>query len=137
MSSGGTDRIPLKELLPQVDFLSLHCPLTEQTQNLIGAAELQQMKPTAFLINCARGGLVNETALVQALKNGEIAGAASDVLTVEPPKQGNILLNEDIPNLIITPHSAWGSVQARQRMLEQLAENTEAFKRGQPIRQVN
>ena len=95
------------------------------------------MKPTAFLINCARGGLVNETALVQALKNGEIAGAASDVLTVEPPKQGNILLNEDIPNLIITPHSAWGSVQARQRMLEQLAENTEAFKRGQPIRQVN
>lgn len=134
---GGTDRIPLKELLPQVDFLSLHCPLTEQTQNLIGAAELQQMKPTAFLINCARGGLVNETALAQALKNGEIAGAASDVLTVEPPKQGNILLNEDIPNLIITPHSAWGSVQARQRMLEQLAENTEAFKRGQPIRQVN
>ena len=134
---GGPDRIPLKELLPQVDFLSLHCPLTEQTQNLIGAAELQQMKPTAFLINCARGGLVNETALAQALKNGEIAGAASDVLTVEPPKQGNILLNEDIPNLIITPHSAWGSVQARQRMLEQLAENTEAFKRGQPIRQVN
>lgn len=65
---GGTDRIPLKELLPQVDFLSLHCPLTEQTQNLIGAAELQQMKPTAFLINCARGGLANETALVQALK---------------------------------------------------------------------
>lgn len=134
---GGPDRIPLKELLLQVDFLSLHCPLTEQTQNLIGAAELQQMKPTAFLINCARGGLVNETALAQALKNGEIAGAASDVLTVEPPKQGNILLNEDIPNLIITPHSAWGSVQARQRMLEQLAENTEAFKRGQPIRQVN
>ncbi len=80
---------------------------------------------------------MNETALVQALKNGEIAGAASDVLTVEPPKQGNILLNEDIPNLIVTPHSAWGSVQARQRMLEQLAENTEAFKRGLPIRQVN
>lgn len=134
---GGPERVPLQELLAQVDFLSLHCPLTEETRNLIGAAELQQMKSSAFLINCARGGLVNEAALAQALRQGQIAGAASDVLTVEPPKEGNILLNNDIPNLIITPHTAWGSVQARQRMLDQLTENTQAFMQGQPIRRVD
>lgn len=134
---GGPERVPLQELLAQVDFLSLHCPLTEETRNLIGAAELQQMKSSAFLINCARGGLVNEAALAQALRQGQIAGAASDVLTVEPPKEGNILLNNDIPNLIITPHTAWGSMQARQRMLDQLTENTQAFMQGQPIRRVD
>ena len=134
---GGPERVPLPELLAQVDFLSLHCPLTEETRNLIGAAELQQMKSSAFLINCARGGLVNEAALAQALRQGQIAGAASDVLTVEPPKEGNILLNNDIPNLIITPHTAWGSMQARQRMLDQLTENTQAFMQGQPIRRVD
>ena len=99
------------------------------------------MKPSAFLINCARGGIVNEQALVDALKQGKIAGAATDVLTVEPPKQGNVLLdalnNDEIQNLIITPHSAWGSVDARQRIVDQMLENVEAFKQGAPIRQVN
>jgi glycerate dehydrogenase len=131
------DRIALNELLPQVDFLSLHCPLTEQTRDLIGAAELEAMKKSAFLINCARGGIVNEAALKQALLKGEIAGAATDVLTVEPPKDGNLLLDQTIPHLIITPHSAWGSVDARQRIVEQMRENFAAFQAGQPRRQVN
>lgn len=130
-------RIALADLLPQVDFLSLHCPLTEHTQDLIDADALNAMKPSAFLINCARGGIVSEQALADALRQGKIAGAATDVLTVEPPTDGNILLAEDIPNLIITPHSAWGSREARQRMVQQLVENTIAFKNGQPIRKVS
>lgn len=130
-------RIALNELFERVDYLSLHCPLTEDTQDLIDAKAFDRMKPTAFLINCARGGVVNEQALADALQQGKIAGAATDVLTIEPPKQGNILLDSNIPNLIITPHSAWGSVDARQRIVQQLVENVEAFKKGQPIRQVN
>ena len=131
------DRIAFEDLLPQVDYLSLHCPLTEDTRDLIDLAALQSMKPTAFLINCARGGIVNETDLANALRQGLIAGAATDVLTVEPPTDGNVLLADDIPNLIITPHSAWGSVDARQRIVQQMLENVEAFKAGQYIRQVN
>ena len=130
-------RVPFAELLPQVDFLSLHCPLTEDTRDLIGPAEFAAMKNSAFLINCARGGIVNEAALAEALLSGQIAGAAMDVLSVEPPKQGNILLDLAIPNLILTPHSAWGSVDARQRIVQQMVENVIAFQQGQPIRQVN
>ena len=132
-----SSRIPFAELLPQVDFLSLHCPLTEDTRDLIDAKAFDAMKPSAFLINCARGGIVNEQALADALTQGKIAGAATDVLTVEPPKEGNVLLDPHIPNLIVTPHSAWGSVDARQRIVQQMVENAEAFKAGQPIRQVN
>lgn len=132
-----SSRIPFTELLAQVDFLSLHCPLTEDTRDLIDAKAFDAMKPSAFLINCARGGIVNEPALADALIQGKIAGAATDVLTVEPPKEGNVLLDQHIPNLIITPHSAWGSVDARQRIVQQMVENAEAFKAGQPIRQVN
>lgn len=130
-------RIPFADLLPQVDFLTLHCPLTEDTRDLIDAQAFDAMKPTAFLINCARGGIVNEQALADALRQGKIAGAATDVLMVEPPKNGNVLLVDDIPNLIITPHSAWGSVDARQRIVQQMLDNVAAFKAGQPIRQVN
>ena len=130
-------RVPFAELLAQVDFLSLHCPLTEDTRHLISHAELDAMKSSAFLINCARGGIVDEAALAEALRACKIAGAATDVLTVEPPKQGNVLLDPTIPNLIVTPHNAWGSVDARQRIVDQMVENVEAFKQGQPIRQVN
>lgn len=130
-------RLELDVLLPQVDFLSLHCPLTEHTQHLIDAQAFALMKPTAFLINCARGGIVHEQALLDALQQGKIAGAATDVLSVEPPKNGNPLLDAELPNLIITPHSAWGSVQSRQRMVEQLAENAKGFSCGQILRQVN
>ena len=132
-----SSRIPFAALLPQVDFLSLHCPLTEDTRDLIDAKAFDAMKPSAFLINCARGGIVNEQALADALVQGKIAGAATDVLTVEPPKEGNVLLDSHLPNLIVTPHSAWGSVDARQRIVKQMVENAEAFKAGQPIRQVN
>ena len=132
-----SSRIPFATLLPQVDFLSLHCPLTEDTRDLIDAKAFDAMKPSAFLINCARGGIVNEQALADALTQGKIAGAATDVLTVEPPKEGNVLLDQHIPNLIVTPHSAWGSVDARQRIVQQMVDNVAAFKAGQPIRQVN
>lgn len=131
------ERVLFAELLPQVDFLSLHCPLTEDTRDLLDAEAFSKMKPSAFVINCARGGVVNEQALADALRAGQIAGAATDVLTVEPPQQGNVLLDNSIPNLIITPHSAWGSVDARQRIVQQMIENTEAFKAGFPIRKVN
>ena len=130
-------RIPFPELLPQVDFLSLHCPLTDETRDLIDTQAFELMKNSAFLINCARGGIVNEKALADALRQGKIAGAATDVLSVEPPKNGNILLVDDIPNLIITPHSAWGSVDARQRIVNQMLENVQGFKQGKLIRQVN
>ena len=102
-------RIPLEELLPRVDVLSLHCLLTDETRDLIGARELKLMKPDSLLINTSRGGLVNEQALADALRAGEIGGAGFDVLTEEPPRHGNPLLADDIPNLIITPHSACGS----------------------------
>ena len=131
------DRIPYLELLTQVDYLSLHCPLTEETKDLIDQKAFGLMKSSAFLINCARGGIVNEDALAEALLKKKIAGAATDVLTVEPPKDGNVLLDLNLPNLIITPHSAWGSVDARQRIVQQLTENANAFKQGKSIRKVN
>lgn len=130
------DRLPLDELLPQVDALTLHCPLNSDTLNLIDARELNLMKPGALLINTARGGLVNEQALADALRAGHLGGAATDVLTQEPPKDGNVLLAADIPRLIITPHSAWGSREARQRIVGQMTENAQAFFNGAPVRVV-
>jgi glycerate dehydrogenase len=129
-------RLPLDELLPQIDALTLHCPLTEQTRDLIGAEQIALMKPGAFLVNTGRGGLVNEPALAAALRSGHLGGAATDVLTVEPPKNGNPLLDADIPRLIVTPHSAWGSREARQRIVGQLAESAEAFFKGAAVRVV-
>ncbi|MBD9423978.1 2-hydroxyacid dehydrogenase [Pseudomonas sp. PDM15] len=131
------DRLPLDALLPQVDALSLHCPLTEQTRHLIGAAELALMKPRALLLNTARGGLVDEQALADALRAGQLGGAAFDVLSDEPPRNGNPLLAADIPRLIITPHNAWGSREARQRIVGQLSENASAFFAGTPKRVVS
>lgn len=127
------DRVPLAELLPQVDVLSLHCPLTPQTRNLIGAPELAQMKNDAVLINTARGGIVDEVALADALRRGELGGAGFDVLTKEPPRDGNPLLAEPaVPNLIVTPHTAWASRESRQRMIEEVAHNVRAFREGSP-----
>lgn len=131
------ERIPIPELLPQVDVLTLHCPLTDQTRNVIDEKAFQLMKPTAFLVNAARGGVVDEVALADALRKGTIAGAAVDVLTKEPPDDDNPLLAGDIPNLIITPHCAWGSLQARTRIVEQTVENIGAFSKGNPMRVVN
>jgi glycerate dehydrogenase len=125
-------RVPLPELLQQVDVLSLHCPLTPQTQNLIGARELALMKRDAILINTARGGIVDEEALVDALREQRIGGAGIDVLTVEPPVNGNVLLDPDIPNLIVTPHSAWASRETRQRLVAEVVANIRAFVEGSP-----
>ena len=119
----GYPRIPMDELLPKVDVLSLHCLLTDDTRNMIGARELKMMKKEALLINTSRGGLVDEQALADALRAGTIGGAGFDVLTEEPPRNGNALLADDIPNLIVTPHSAWASREARQRIVEITASN--------------
>jgi glycerate dehydrogenase len=125
-------RLPLNELLPQVDVLSLHCPLSAETRHLIGEAELAQMKPDALLINTARGGIVKETALAAALRGGRLGGAGIDVLETEPPGNDSPLLTGDIPNLIVTPHVAWASRAARQRLADQLADNIRAFLAGRP-----
>jgi glycerate dehydrogenase len=124
-------RLPLAELLPRVDVLSLHCPLADNTRDLIGATELALMRPTALLVNTARGGLVDGVALASALRAGTIGGAALDVLSAEPPPPGHPLLAPDIPNLILTPHTAWASREARQRVLDEVAENISAFAAGE------
>ena len=112
--------------------MSLHLPLTEKSRNFIGAREFGMMKKTALLINTARGGLVDEAALVDALDRGEIAGAGFDVLSVEPPRAGNALLESRRHNLIVTPHIAWASRGAVQALADQLIDNMEAFVAGAP-----
>ena len=129
-------RVPLTELLPEVDVLTLHCPLTDATRNLIGADELAAMRDDAVLINTARGGIVDEAALAAALRTGRLGGAGFDVLTVEPPHDGNPLLEPDIPNLIVTPHVAWAARESRQRLIDQVAENIERFRAGDPRNRV-
>lgn len=114
------------------DVLSLHCPLNEETKNLIGVEELRQMKRDALLINTARGGLIDDYALLEALQDGLVGGAGIDVLRVEPPRERNPLLEADLPNLIVTPHNAWASRQAMQTLADQLIDNLEAFVRGEP-----
>jgi glycerate dehydrogenase len=123
---------PFEEVLKQSDVISLHVPLTNETRNIIGIEELRKMKRTALLINTARGGLVDEAALVQSLKEGLIAGAGFDVLTREPPREGNPLLELRLPNFILTPHVAWASHGAMQFLADQLIDNIEAFVRGSP-----
>ena len=119
-------------VLGEADVLSLHCPLNERTHKLIGAAELAAMRPDAILINTARGGLVDEAALAQALRSGSIAGAAVDVLSQEPPREPNPLLAVDIPNLLVTPHMAWASAGAMQTLADQVVDNIEAYAAGKP-----
>ena len=123
-------RVALEELLARADVVSLHVPLADNTRNLIGAEQLALMKPDAILINAARGGIVNEQALADALLAGRIGGAGFDVLTVEPPCDGNVLLDLDLPNLIVTPHVAWAAIESRQRLMDQVAENIQAFLAG-------
>jgi len=123
---------PFDEVLTHSDVISLHVPLTAETRNLIGIEQLRKMKRTAILINTARGGLVDERALVQALTEGLIAGAGFDVLSKEPPKEGNPLLELHTPNFILTPHVAWASDGAMQALADQLIDNIEAFVAGRP-----
>jgi len=125
-------RYRLDQLLADSDVISLHCPLTDATRNLIGAAELKRMRSNALLINTARGGIVDERALATALVNGDIAGAAVDVLSEEPPCPDNPLLKPGIPNLIVTPHSAWAGARSRQTLVSELTANIQAFLDGAP-----
>ncbi len=119
-------------VLAEADVISLHTPLTAETRHMIGAREFGLMKPTALLINTARGNLVDEAALIDALKSGRIAGAGFDVLSVEPPRDGNPLLDLDLPNFILTPHVAWSSREAMQALADQVVDNIDAFAAGTP-----
>ena len=121
------DRLPLDEVLRQSDFISLHCPLTEQSKNLIAEREFALMKNSACIINTARGGIIHEADLLQALKYGQIAGAGLDCLMQEPPAADDRLITANLPQLIITPHNAWGSLQARQKLVDGTAKNIENF----------
>ncbi len=129
-SAPAAGRYDLRDLLPVVDVLSLHCPLTAATRGLIGAAELALMKPDAILINTARGGLVDAQALATALRAGRLGGAGIDVLDEEPPVHGNPLLAPDLHQVIVTPHAAWGARESRQRGLDQLAGHLAAWLAG-------
>jgi glycerate dehydrogenase len=119
------DELPLDELLARADVLTLHVPLTPDTRGMIGKASLARMKRDAIIINTGRGALIDAPALVAALRDGVIAGAAIDVLDVEPPPADHALLARDVPNLLVTPHVAWASENAQARLahkLEQLVE---------------
>lgn len=125
------DRVAFADLLTKADVISLHCPLSEETRNLFGAEEFRQMKNNAILINTARGGLVDSAALADALRSGEIAAAAVDVLPQEPPVKGEPLLIYTGDNLIVTPHIAWATNEARQNAIDELAANAAAFIAGE------
>jgi glycerate dehydrogenase len=127
------DRLPFEEVLRRADVLSIHCPLTDETHNLIGRDQLRLMKADAILINTARGGIVNESDLADGLREGLIGGAGVDTLSDEPPPRDHPLLADDIPNLLLTPHNAWASRDARQAALDQLTEVIEGFAAGAPI----
>jgi len=124
-------RFDFNEILRESDVISLHCPLTDDTRGLIGSDQLKLMKPNAILINTARGGLIDSAALVAALGNGTIATAAVDVLPQEPPIDGDPLLDYAGENLILTPHIAWGTVEARQNAINEVAANVRAFLAGE------
>jgi glycerate dehydrogenase len=124
-------RTDFHDFLTRADVISLHCPLNEKTRNLFGAKEFRLMKQDSILINTARGGLVDSAALVAALQNGEIGAAAVDVLPNEPPVDGDPLLDYRGENLIITPHVAWATIEARQNAIVELAANVDAFLNGE------
>lgn len=131
--SGGCLRVPLKTLISESDVVSLHCPLVEDTRDLINAKIFGNMKHSALLINTARGGIVNEIDLLLALQAGAIGGAALDVLETEPPPESHPLFSYQGSNLIITPHIAWASRESRQRLLDQLVSNILSYFSG-PLR---
>lgn len=130
-------RTSFDDVIARSDVISLHCPLTPETTDLLGAAEFAAMKNSAILINTARGGIANEVELAQALRDGVIAGAGVDVLSKEPPSDGNPLLDPSVPNLVVTPHTAWASRQAVQRMFDQLSEVIHAYRGGKPMNVVS
>ena len=134
--AAGVEFVPAEQVFAESDIISLHCPLTPASRNFIGMPQLKQMKRSALLINTSRGGLVDEQALKEALQTGVIAGAGFDVLTQEPPRDGNPLLEIRSPNFILTPHVAWASQQAMQFLADQLIDNIEAFVNNTPQNRV-
>ena len=126
-------RIEVEQLLREADIVSLHCPLTPETRNLINKRSLAQMKPSAFLINTARGALIDEAALIAALQSNQIAGAALDVISKEPPSADHpiTLAAKELNNLIVTPHTAWSARESRERLLQEVEANIAAFLEGQ------
>ncbi|MBO6518451.1 MAG: D-2-hydroxyacid dehydrogenase [Rhodospirillales bacterium] len=124
---------PFERILSESDVITMHCPLMDSTRNLLGPAEFDQMKKRPLVINTARGGLVDEQALVDALKAGKIAGAAFDVVTTEPVPDGHPFLDVmDMPNFILTPHVAWASIEAIQGLADQMVDNIDAYVAGSP-----
>ena len=130
-------RVSMDELLARSDVISLHCPLNDATRGLFGEAEFRAMKSSAVLINTARGGLVDSAALAAALRRGEIAAAAVDVLPSEPPADGDPLLDYEGDNLLVTPHIAWGTLTARQNAIDELTANIAAFLNGESRNRVD
>jgi glycerate dehydrogenase len=128
------DRTPLQQVLGKADVVSLHCPLTAETKNLINERSLAWMKPTAFLVNTARGALIDEAALISALRGKRIAAAALDVITQEPPPADHVIIRaaKELDNLIVTPHTAWSARETRERLLDEVAANIAAFLAGEP-----
>lgn len=130
-------RIPFQEWLARSDVISLHCPLTPETEGLIGQPEFERMKSTAVVINTARGGIVDESALLGAIRAERIGGAGLDVLGEEPPGNDHSLATAGYSNLVVTPHVAWASRSSRQRLLGEIIANIEAFQSGVPRNLVN
>ena len=124
----------LDEVVQQADVISIHCPLTKETEGLINLERLRQMKPTTFLLNTSRGPVINDKDLATALNEGIIAGAGIDVLSVEPPVDGNPLIGAR--NIIITPHIAWATTEARQRLMNGVLENLRAYVEGRVVNKV-
>jgi glycerate dehydrogenase len=129
-------RVPVDRVLAEADVLSLHCPLTDATRHLLDADAFRRMKKDAIVINTARGGLIDQDALADALRSGEIGGAGIDVLPEEPPPADNPLLERGIPNLIMTPHIAWAAHESRQRAIDQVVANVAAFLTGDSLRRI-
>ncbi|MCE5325660.1 MAG: D-2-hydroxyacid dehydrogenase [Planctomycetaceae bacterium] len=128
--AAGVTFVDLERIFADSDVVSLHCPLTDQTRGMVNARRLETMKPSAFLINTSRGGVVDEPALAAALDVGRIAGAGLDVLSIEPPRDGSVLIG--VRNCYVTPHIAWATKEARQRLINVVVENVRAFLAGKP-----
>ena len=131
----GIRYVSLEELLKNSDYVSMHCPLTESTKHMINKESLSLMKPSAFIINTSRGALIDETALIEALENGTIAGAGLDVQETEPPEETNPLYTMD--QVLLTPHMGWKGLETRQRLVSILADNIKQFMEGNPINVVS
>lgn len=127
-------RLSFQQALQQADVLSLHCPATTANQNLLNAETLSWLKPSAVVLNTARGSLIDAEALAEALKSGRLAGAGLDVLDIEPPPSNHPLLQPDVPHLLLSPHVGWASQQAMQQLVVQSADNIRCFFAGNPLR---